>query len=230
MTKTEEDKKKVKDTVYLTPSFMEATLLSGLLAPTMEDAKGHPAPVMLRIKDLAVLPNRVKADLKGCFVLAEGYGDLSKERADMRLVSLSCISKNGEAVIDQKVKGYLVDADALLGLKGRVVSKMGAALARSVMAGIFEGLGEAFEAASTSTSVSSLGVVETVDKDEIVNVAVGRGVARGAQELQKFYLDLARQTMPVIEVLPTKGVTVVVSEGVELEIKEYCAGGNECKG
>ena len=45
---------------------MAATLLSGLDAPTSEGAKGNPAPVFIRVRDLAVLPNRVKANLKGC--------------------------------------------------------------------------------------------------------------------------------------------------------------------
>jgi hypothetical protein len=42
-------------------------------------------------------------------------------------------------------------------------------------------------------------------------------------------MDLARQTAPVIEVLPAQKVTVVISEGVELEIKQYenVGGGNE---
>ena len=48
-----DDKKKdVGDrSVYLPPSFMEATLLSGLDAPTTSEAKGNPVPVLLRVKD-----------------------------------------------------------------------------------------------------------------------------------------------------------------------------------
>ena len=54
---------------------------------------------------------------------------------------------------------------------------------------------------------------------------MGSGISQGANELQKFYLELARQTIPVIEVGATKTVTLVISEGVELEIKDYCIGG-----
>ena len=36
-----------------------------------------------------------------------------------------------------------------------------------------------------------------------------------------FYMELAKQTTPVIEVAATKKVTVIVSEGKELEIKDY---------
>jgi conjugal transfer pilus assembly protein TraB len=220
-------KNESKDAIYLPPSFMEATLLSGLDAPVLKEAKSNPVPVLLRIKDLAVLPNRLKADLKGCFVIAEGHGDLADERAHLRLVSLSCIAKNGQAVIDQKIKGFVVDEDGKIGLKGHVVSRMGSAIARSALAGFFGGVGEGLTAASTVQSVSPLGATQTIDTDDIARAAVGKGIASGFAELQRFYLELARQTMPVIEVGATKTITLVVSEGVELEIKNYCVGGNE---
>jgi conjugal transfer pilus assembly protein TraB len=216
-----------KEAIYLPPSFMEATLLSGLDAPVLKEAKSNPVPVLLRIKDLAVLPNRLKADLKGCFVIAEGHGDLADERAHLRLVSLSCIAKNGQAVIDQKIKGFVVDEDGKIGLKGLVVSRMGSAIARSALAGFFGGVGEGLTAASTVQSVSPLGATQTIDTDDIARAAVGKGIASGFAELQRFYLELARQSMPVIEVGATKTITLVVSEGVELEIKNYCVGGNE---
>ena len=220
-------KNETKDAIYLPPSFMEATLLSGLDAPVLKEAKSNPVPVLLRIKDLAVLPNRLKADLKGCFVIAEGHGDLADERAHLRLVSLSCIAKNGQAVIDQKIKGFVVDEDGKIGLKGHVVSRMGSAIARSALAGFFGGVGEGLTAASTVQSVSPLGATQTIDTDDIARAAVGKGIASGFAELQRFYLELARQSMPVIEVGATKTITLVVSEGVELEIKNYCVGGNE---
>jgi conjugal transfer pilus assembly protein TraB len=220
-------KNESKDPIYLPPSFMEATLLSGLDAPVLKEAKSNPVPVLLRIKDLAVLPNRLKADLKGCFVIAEGHGDLADERAHLRLVSLSCIAKNGQAVIDQKIKGFVVDEDGKIGLKGHVVSRMGSTIARVALAGFFGGVGEGLAAASTAQSISPLGATQTIDTDDIAKAAVGKGIASGFGELQRFYLELARQTMPVIEVGATKTITLVVSEGVELKIKNYCVGGNE---
>ena len=60
--------------ITLPPSFMDASLLSGVLAPTGQVSDNHPIPMLIRIKDLAILPNEVKQDLKGCFVVAEGQG------------------------------------------------------------------------------------------------------------------------------------------------------------
>jgi conjugal transfer pilus assembly protein TraB len=223
--KAAEVKKNEKgDSVYLPPSFMEATLLSGLDAPTVESAKGNPVPVLLRIKDLAILPNKVKADLKGCFVIAEGQGNLADERAHLRLVNLSCLSRKGQAVIDQKIKGFVVDSDGKIGLRGTVVSKMGSAIARSVLAGFFGGVGDALKSGTVTSSISALGTTQTLDSGKIAQAGLGSGLAQGAHDLQKFYLELAKQSMPVIEVGATRNITLVVSEGVDLEIKEKSGG------
>ncbi len=218
------EKKSKKKTVYLPPSFMEATMLSGLDAPTTEGGKGQPVPVLLRIRDLAFLPNQVRANLKGCFVISEGYGSLADERAHLRITSISCLSKKGTAVIDQHVKGFVVDSDGKIGLRGTVVSKMGAIVARSVLAGFFSGIGDAIKAQSTTVSLSPLGQTQTIDPNQVLQAGAGGGISSAAKEISKFYLDLARQTMPVIEVGAVRDVTLVISEGVELEIKEINKG------
>jgi conjugal transfer pilus assembly protein TraB len=217
----EPDKKKEKRTVYLPPSFMVARLLTGFDASTSGDGKNNPEPLLLRIQAPAVLPNEVKANLRGCFVIAEAVGRLNKERADVRLVSLSCIGAKGEAVIDTTIKGFVTDSDSKVGLAGRVVSKMGAATARAVVAGIFGGAGNALQATAMTQSTSPLGTTTVVDTDQITKSAVGGGLAEGAKTLHELYLDLAKQATPVIEVGATKKVTVVISEGKELEIKQY---------
>ncbi|MGC8766613.1 MAG: TraB/VirB10 family protein [Brevinematia bacterium] len=217
VTKNETIKKKY----YLPPSFMEATLLSGLDAPAVGEGKGHPVPILLRIKAPAVLPNRVKANLKGCFIIAEGVGNLATERADIRLVSISCIDRKNRAVIDQKIKGFVVDTDGKIGLRGTVVSKMGGLLVRSFLAGLVQGFGTQIFVQSQYTSVSAEGTLQTVKPGEAFKYGLGQGIQSAANELMKFYLELAKQTIPVVEVLPTRSVTLVVSEGAMLEVKEH---------
>jgi len=218
----QDDGKKKGRTVYLPPSFMEASLLTGFDAATSSGAKGgNSEPLLLRIQTPAVLPNDIKANLSGCFVIAEAVGRLDKERADVRLVSLSCLSNEGSAVIDTPIKGFVTDSDSKVGLSGRVVSRMGAATARAIIAGFFGGAGEALKAAATTTSSSVLGTTNSVEASQIGKYAVGGGLSEGANTLQDFYMDLAKQTTPVIEVAATKKITVIVSEGKDLEIKDY---------
>ncbi len=228
---TEEDgkKKKEPDTIYLPPSFMEATLLTGLDAETVESARGQPEPVLLRIRDLAVLPNRIKANLKGCFVIAHGYGKLSKERVMLRLVTLSCLAKDGQAVIDQPIKGFVADEDGKNGLRGNVVSRMGASVAYATLAGFAGGAGDAFTTASTTTTTSPLGATGIIAPKDLGKAAIGGGLSGGSKEIQRLFLDLARQATPIIEIGATKTVTLIITEGVELKIKETCIGGATCK-
>lgn len=220
------DKKKADRDIFLPPSYVEATLLNGLYAPTAEGARGNPVPVLLRVRDLAQLPNDVKANLKGCFIISEGVGNLSDERAHLRLKSLSCISKGGESVIDQPVKGFVVDSDGKLGVSGTVVSKMGATITRSLIAGFFSGFGDALKQSSQYSSqyTGPLGgttSVLTADMSQMALAGLGQGVSNAANDLGKFYLELAKQTMPVIEVGGSKRVTLVFSEGVTLKVKEF---------
>ena len=226
-----EGKKKDPMKIYLPPSFMEATLLSGMYAPANEGGKGEPLPGLIRIKNLAILPNSVKADLKGCFVIVEAHGSLFDERAHIRLDTLSCLAKNGESVIDQKVKGYVVDQDGFVGLRGTVVSKMGAAVARSLFAGFVAGFGDAVAASTTVTSVSPLGTTQSFNTDEAAKAGAGKGIAQAGHDLEKFLLDLGKQAVPAVEVGAMRPVTVVISEGVDLEIKEknnVCMGAEAC--
>ncbi len=212
--------KKKGRTVYLPPSFMEAQLLTGFDASTSGKGTNNPEPLLLRIQTPAVLPNDIKANLSGCFVIAEAVGRLDKERADVRLVSLSCLSNEGKAIIDTPVKGFVTDSDSKVGLSGRVVSRMGAATARTIVAGFFGGMGDMLKSAATTQSTSALGTTTTVDSTQVAKYSIGGGLSEGAASLHDFYLSLAKQATPVIEVGAAKKITVIISEGKELEIRE----------
>jgi len=214
-------KKKAKK-IYLPPSFMDALLLTGLDASTIEGANAHPQPFMLRVQEPAVLPNAIKANLQGCFVVAHGFGALNSERIESRLVSLNCLSKDGQALIDSPVKGYVADKDGKSGLKGLVVSKQGAHLARVFAAGVFGGIGKVAEQSANTVTVSPLTGATTavLDPQKAFQGGLGSGIADASKDMRKFFLDLAKQASPVIEVGPAKKVTVVITEGAWLTIRD----------
>jgi conjugal transfer pilus assembly protein TraB len=211
--------------VHLPPSFMEANLLNGVTAPATDVGKNNPIPMLIRVNNLAVLPNNVKSNTKGCFVVAEGYGSLADERVHGRLLSLSCINKEGGTIIDQSIKGFLVDTDGKEGMKGHVVAKFGQHIARVAIAGFLEGLGDAMTLGQqeftygVNTGVRT-GQFKDTDADTLARAGIGQGIVNVAEDLQKFYLKLAEQTLPVIEVHPTKNITIVISEGTDIAIKK----------
>lgn len=211
--------------VHLPPSFMEANLLNGVTAPATDVGKNNPIPMLIRVNNLAVLPNNVKSNTKGCFVVAEGYGSLADERVHARLLSLSCINQKGGTVIDQAIKGFVVDTDGKEGMKGHVFAKFGQQIARVAIAGFLEGLGDAMTLGQQEfTYGANTGVrssqFKNTDPDTLAKAGIGQGIVNVAEDLQKFYLKLAEQSLPVIEVHPTKNITIVISEGVDIAIRK----------
>ena len=217
--------------VYLPPSFVPADLLNGFAAYSSEKGMKQPVRALFRLRDLAILPNEVKADLRGCFVIGEARGDLSDERAHVRLLRLSCIARDGSGVIDSPVRGWVVDEDGKAGLRGIVVTKMGAFLTRYMLAGFLQGFGEAYSTSQYYTTYSSSsGVVTLPSPGEAAKAGIGRGISKAGKGLADFYLELAKQTLPVIEVGAGKRVTIVFTEGKKLEIKIECLEGrNGCR-
>ena len=71
-------------------------------------------------------------------------------------------------------------------------------------------------------------MTQTLDTNRATTAGVGKGISQAGRDLQKFLLDLGKQAVPVVEVGAMRPVTVVISEGVEIEVKEIpntCMGG-----
>jgi len=214
--KKETFKKKKEDKLYIPLGFAEGILLNGLDAPTLQYGRENPHPVLILLTDKSILANNRKLNLKGCFVHASGWGELSSERAYLELISISCISRNGK-IYEKKVKGTVVDADGKTGLKGRVVSKFGSVLAKQFMAGLLEGIGNILRASSTTVQISPIGTLESIQPEDVTKVAVASGVSSAARRLAEFYVQLAKEYFPVIEVQAGRKVSVLFYGGHQLE-------------
>ncbi|MFP5307744.1 MAG: TraB/VirB10 family protein [Gammaproteobacteria bacterium] len=194
---------------------MSATLLSGLDAPTGGLAQTNPHPVLLRLSDNAWLPNRYRQQVRECFVTGAGYGDLSSERAYIRLELLSCVLHTRE-VVELPVKGYVSGEDGKVGLRGRLVSKQGAMIARALFAGIAGGVGSAIAQSYTQTATSALGTVASVPASEIAEFGVAQGTASSLERIADYYIDRANELYPIIEIDGGRRTDVVFNEGVRL--------------
>ena len=203
------------ETYLPSTAFMRAVLLSGLDAPTGGQAQNNPHPVLLRVLDHAQLPNSFRSDVKDCFILGSGYGDLSSERAYVRTESLACVRESGDA-LDTPLKGVLVGPDGKAGVRGRLVSKTGQVLANALVAGLISGLGSALTSSAITQSVSPLGATQTIDSSKALQAGIGQGLARGLDRLVQYYISLADKIYPVVEVDAGQIVDVVVTRGVNV--------------
>ena len=221
-------KKKVEMKITLpSGSFMKAQLLNGADAPIGGAGKSNPVPVLIRIQNIATLPSAIKMNLKGCFAICDGYGDLSTSRANLQLRNISCLDRSGKAVIDQAVEGYLVDEDGKAGLKGVTVWKGSEIVTRAAFAGFIQGIGNGLKTATSNSSLTALGTVTSMgtSAQEIALSGAGNGISTAADELQKFYMELVHQSLPVVSVGATKQVTLIILKKTELVLHEVTNGG-----
>ncbi|MCR9260876.1 MAG: TraB/VirB10 family protein [Pseudomonadaceae bacterium] len=222
----QDDGAKKKTQFLMPPGFMASKLLTGVEALTSAQGKEDAEPLMFRVQAPAILPNDLKADLKGCFVVGNAYGSLARERVMVRLVSLHCVALDGTGVIDEEIKGFVTGKDGKKGLPGIVVTKMGSLIARAAVAGIADGIGQAITLDTVTQSVNPLGATNVIDPNKAFQTGIGQGIKTGSEKIQELYLELARQSGPVIESGASVDCTIVIQESVVLNIKDWRGKGN----
>lgn len=219
----EEKEKKTKRHIIPTGSIVKAVLLSGMDAPTMTQAKTEPLPVLMKVTELSILPNSYAYDIQDCFLMGEGYGDLTSERAYIRVNNISCVTNKGQK-IDMAMKGAATGEDGKLGLRGEVVTKQGALLARTLIAGFLQGVGESFANKNQIVTQNGFGGTTTtngtMNAGESLQVGAFEGLSKSAEKLADFYLKMADQVTPVIEISAGREVNIITTATLELKTLE----------
>lgn len=190
-------------------TLVSGKLLYGLDASTASAAIRNPQPVVVRIKHDAILPNRVRFDVRECFLTAAGYGELSSERVMLRAENLSCVRTDGH-VLDVKLQAIAVGEDGKVGLRGRLVSKQGRVVGLAALAGLAEGASQALGRSTTYVTPGANG--------DALSAAGGRGVSSSLDRVAEFYLDKADQLSPILEVASSRDVTFALVAGVRLNL------------
>lgn len=202
-------------------SIIQGVLLSGLDAPTSSHAQKNPTPIVIRIKKEAILPNFFKVDIRECFIIASGYGVMSTERANFRTETLTCVRHDG-GIIETALQGYGIGEDGKAGLRGRLVTKQGALLAKSMTAGFFSGLADAAKptaVAAVNTSPGSSTGYQSPDFENLMASGLGEGAATALNQVSKFYLDMAKEMFPVIEIDAGRNIEIVLVKGTGLKLR-----------
>lgn len=197
-------------------SFFKADLLNGVEAGTGSHAQANPQPVLMRVVSDAFLPNAGRYPVKSCFILGSAYASLSSERVYIRLAKMACMGDKNR-MITSKVKGYVVDSDGKIGLRGHLVNRQGAKLGKAMLAGFFSGLSGMGSHAQGTTVLSALGIKHHADSADTLRSAGFLGLGSATKELSSFYIHEAKRLFPVIEVGAGREVMVTVSEGVSLK-------------
>ena len=211
-----EEKKRahIRDTVPA-GSFGKAVLLSGLDAPTGGKAERNPIPVLLELLDNGNLPNRYRHRVQQCRIVGSGRGNISDERAYIRLERLTCVLKNGD-IVSEVATGSVIGEDGSNGLRGILREKQGQLLANAFLAGSLGGIGEAFSQSYSTVSTTPQGSISTLDPDRTLEAGFGKGLGNSLEKIADFYIERANDIFPVIEVKAGRIVEVLLTEDLAL--------------
>lgn len=228
-TKKPEKKKDANEATFYIPagSILTGTIITGGDYPTGSGSQGSPTPALIRLSKTAILPNRYVSDVRECFLLASGHGELSSERAQLRAETLSCIRNDGK-IIETRMSAYVAGEDGKAGVKGRLVSKQGQMIARTLVSGFMSGMAEAFDYDAVPVlATSSTGTVQYQENfsSEAAKGGLAKGLMNSLDRVSEFYMDLAEQMVPVVEVNAGRQVDIVVTAGTKLSIQKAAAPG-----
>lgn len=225
--KTVAVKEEESDILYLPATTMlTGTLITGMDAPTSKQARTDPFPALVRIQKEAILPNNFRADVRDCGMIVGGYGDLSSERAYLRGETISCVRNDG-GVIEVSIDAYASGEDGKAGVRGNVVSKQKEYITRAMMAAFIQGASQLFSVQSIPTIRISRG---DSDKDDsaafqqafnpnAVQGAAVSGVGSALNRISEYYMDMAENLFPVIEIDAGRQIDFIIKKGASLKIK-----------
>lgn len=214
------EEKRKEDSIVVPDGFVKGVLLAGVAAPTGLKGQKMPLATLIRLEDMAFLPNEWRGEIQGCLALGEAYGDLSAERVYIRINAVSCMTKDGKYLRAEST-GYVVEDGhgSLVGLAGKPRSRRGYFLARRLFVDIVNGIAKAFRFTSTTVSVTPLGgTVESYDTKDSLKLAFGTAGDTAAKNLSEFFKTLAEETFPVIEVSAGRQLYIVFTSPLEFKI------------
>jgi conjugal transfer pilus assembly protein TraB len=196
-------------------TIVKAVLIQGIDASASVTSQADPRPVLLRLVSDANLPNEVRGKAEDCRIIGAAYGDISSERAFIRLESFSCTLKNNN-ILESIVEGYVVGEDGKAGMRGVVVRREADLLTKSFISGMVSGFSKGISDSYQSSLISPLGVVSETKSNATFKRGAAEGGSSALDRLSKSFIERADQYQPVIQIGAGREVDVVFKRGFHL--------------
>jgi len=103
-----------------------------------------------------------------------------------------------------------------------LVSKQGSMLAKSFISGFASGIAQVMTPLAVpqvNTTGGSTTQFTTPTVSDVVTAGTAKGISESARMLSQFYLDVAKEMFPVVEIDANRRVTIILVNGVELNMQ-----------
>jgi hypothetical protein len=198
-------------------SYVSGFLMGGIAVSTSIGSQGAPIPVAIRITDRGNLPKNFNMDFKNCRILGSGYGDLSSERAVIRVETMICETQDSDEVITTKIAGIIYGDDGMNGIKGRVVDMSGKHIRNAAVGGILTGFANTMKMEG-QFALGSFGAIQTKQQnigDKLRNNSLS-GIGNSADKIADYYIKQAENMSPILLIPGGTKVDVLFTKGVYL--------------
>lgn len=206
-----------KNIKYYVPSgtYAKGYLLGGISVPTGVNIQSDPMPILIRMTDIGITPGQQKVSLKNCRVIGSCYGDLSSERAIIRLETISCANEGGD-VYESKISGTIFGPDGLANIKGEVVSMDSKNIKNAMLASFMMGVSKI-----SQNPIANLSIIPPVAADKSKSKFKTRvidggleGASAVSEKLADYFIKRAESISPVVQVPGGVRVDVFFAKGV----------------
>lgn len=205
-----------------TGTFCRAVLMGAADANAGVDGQGNASPILFKIMNNCVLPNGKYSKIKNAFITASVYGRISSERGEVRLENISYIRKDG-SILDMPVEGTAFDVSGKNGIRGIPVMRNGKIIQMSGLSGFLSGVGSAVSQSSQTVSTSALGSTTTLNGGDVFKAGLGKGAETALSKIADYYIKLAEQYSPIIQLRAGAMVDIVFLKGFPIEDEKMIA-------
>jgi len=194
-------------------TYFSGYLLGGVVVSTALNTPDENAtPIIIRLKGRGNLDKENQLDISECRMTGSAYGDLSSERAVIRLEKMIC--KESGVYITSDIAGIVYGADGFNGVKGSIVSTSTKHLKNAAIGGLLSGLSSA-SGGKEGISLGAGGIASSKSKGmgDLLRSGGMSGVSNFGDKLADYYLRQAEAMSPVLTIPAGAKVNTQITKG-----------------
>ena len=202
-------------------TYFTGHLLGGIAVSTgLNTPDENATPVAIKLigrfaygnKETTNLSHLNNLKLENCRIMGSSYGDLSSERAIIRLEKLIC--EQDGTYITSKVAGQIFGSDGLNGIKGTIIATSSKHIKNAAIGGLISGISSSAKGQDGS-SMSASGVIATKTKGakSLLGDGALSGASNAGDKIADYYLRQAEAMSPILTVPSGVRINAQITKG-----------------
>jgi len=213
------NREKKKNSYHIMTGLTEAFLITGVYAPVFSEGQSDPLPVLMQAQGDIKIANNDTESLADCFFIGSAKGNMNSQTADIRLQKISCSLADGKKKIEGTISGWVIGENGIPGVQGELLHKNGAWMAKTFVAGFLETFSQSAVGFASASGGGGITGTQTVGSSLVESGS--QSTSEVFSKMGEYYLKMAEQIFPVIEVKPGRSVDILLQGGTSLTVTDF---------